>query len=309
MYIFSDMNEPRLIEAALHTDQGQVRDHNEDFILCLEPTTNEEEQQHGWVYIVADGVGGADAGEVASQFASERTLNHYLTNHQEKHWGKRLQQAMKQANTELREFVADREGPSRMATTMVATAIQENLAYISNVGDSRAYLWHKGIFEQVTKDHSLVAKLVEEGAITAKEAENHPRKNVILYSLGSERDPQIDLFDISLTEGDVLLLCSDGLTRHVADHELAAIISKKSPEIATDTLINLANQRGGEDNISAAVIRYNHAKPSQVKDKATKKATTKRKKARRKLLWVLTLLLSLVQVFLIISAWLILIPR
>lgn len=302
------MNELRLIEAALNTDQGQVRDHNEDFILCLEPTTSEEEQQHGWVYIVADGVGGADAGEIASQFASERTLSHYLTNQQEENWGKRLQRAMKVANTDLRQYVAEREGSSRMATTMVATTLQDNVAYIANVGDSRAYLWHKGIFEQITKDHSLVAKLVEEGAITAEEAENHPRKNVILYSLGSERDPQIDLFNVTMTKGDVLLLCSDGLTRHVADHELATIISQKTPDVAASTLIDLANKRGGEDNISAAVIRYNQAEPNQTQNEETK-VTKKSKKRRRKSLWVLTLLLSLVQALLIISAWLILIPR
>jgi len=253
------MSKNRLVKASLYTDQGQVRDHNEDFISSCEPQNAENEADHGWLFIVADGVGGADAGEVASELACDYTLEHYIANPFKENLGERLRDAMQTANTKLRRYVAD-HGNRRMATTMVAAAIQNEDAYLVNVGDSRGYHWRKGKFRQITKDHSLVARLVEEGAITEEEAETHPRKNVILYSLGSEKTPQIDIFHLQLKRGDLLLLCSDGLTRHVKDDEMADIISKYAPEKATHVLIDLANERGGLDNISAAVIQYNGRK-------------------------------------------------
>ncbi|MCP5094158.1 MAG: Stp1/IreP family PP2C-type Ser/Thr phosphatase [Chloroflexi bacterium] len=243
------------IIAYLSTDTGQVRDHNEDFIDFWEPKTVEEERKNGWLYLVADGVGGADAGEVASEYASQRTVFHYLNKTEYQDWGQRLHDAMQSANTDLRQFVADRNDNSRMATTMVAAVIQEDRLFVSNVGDSRGYQYRNGRFRQVTKDQSLVAKLVEEGAITAAEAEHHPRKNVILYSLGSENNPKIDLFDLTWEAGDILVLCSDGLTKHVTDDEISNIITTQEPKKAASTLIALANERGGEDNISAAVIK------------------------------------------------------
>ena len=250
------MSKNRLVDASLYTDQGQVRDHNEDYIGSCEPQSAENETDHGWLFIVADGVGGAEAGEVASELACDNTIEHYIANPFKENLGERLRDAMQMANTDLRRYVTD-NGNRRMATTMVAVAIQNEDAYFVNVGDSRGYLWRKGDFRQITKDHSLVARLVEEGAITEEEAETHPRKNVILYSLGSEKTPQIDIFPMSLKKGDLILLCSDGLTRHVKDDELADIISKYGTEKATHVLIDLANKRGGLDNISAAVIQYN----------------------------------------------------
>ncbi len=246
----------KLVDASLYTDQGQVRDHNEDFICSSEPQNAEEEADLGWLYIVADGVGGADAGEVASKLASNYTTDHYLNNTSKENLGERLHDAMQAANSELRRYVTE-NGNRRMATTMVAAAIREKDAYIVNVGDSRGYHWQKGSFRQITKDHSLVARLVEEGAITEEEAEVHPRKNVILFSLGSEKTPQIDIFHQQMEPGDVLLLCSDGLTRHVKDNELADTLSKYRPEKAARFLVDLANKRGGLDNISAVVINYN----------------------------------------------------
>ncbi|MCP4359474.1 MAG: Stp1/IreP family PP2C-type Ser/Thr phosphatase [Chloroflexi bacterium] len=250
------MVEQGYIYAHLSTDTGRVREHNEDYIAFREPTDPQDEEENGWVYLVADGVGGADAGEVASKFASQRLISRYLESKEQPDWGFRLLDAMQAANADLRQLVAERNDNSRMATTMVTAVIQDNLAFIGNVGDSRAYQWRQGLFNQISKDHSLVAKLVEEGAITEEEASVHPRRNVILYSLGSERQPKIDIFERTLLPGDMLLLCSDGLTRHVTDEEISQIIALTSPETAANQLIQLANERGGEDNISVVVIQF-----------------------------------------------------
>lgn len=244
------------LSAAWRTDPGLVRDHNEDFVTVYEPETDDDRRRHGTVYIVADGVGGADAGEVASQYASERTLYHYLVDDGRTDWGPRLVDAMQAANTDLRRLAADRDDSRRMATTMVATVIQDGHAYIGNVGDSRAYQWREGHLEQVTRDQSLVARLVEEGALTPDEATRYPYKNVILSSIGSEKRPPIDLYEIALEPGDLLVLCSDGLTRHVEDGEIAIIAGGEPPDAAADALLRLARNRGGEDNITVAIIQH-----------------------------------------------------
>ena len=191
------------IEAALLTNTGQVRSHNEDFVQEREPTDGKDEQQHGWIYTVADGVGGADAGEVASEFATEQVHRFYLENSQESDWGKRMLAAFQSANKALRTLAASRDN-SRMATTMVSAVLQEQTLFVTNVGDSRGYYWRDGVLHQITKDHSLVAKLLEEEVITEEQAEHYPRPNVILYSLGSEQEPQIDSFTLTLAEGDIV---------------------------------------------------------------------------------------------------------
>ena len=300
------------ITAILRTDTGRVRGHNEDFVSYWEPPNREAEKQNGWLYIVADGVGGADAGEIASEMTTQRTINHYLEHADETGWGQRLLNAMQAANSDLRQYVLERNDNSRMATTMVAAVLQENRAYIANVGDSRGYLWRNGRIEQITKDQSLVAKLVEEGAITEEEASFHPRRNVILYSLGSERSPKIDLFEHTLQKGDILFLCSDGLTRHVTDAEIALTLSEEIPEQATATLIRKANERGGEDNISVAIIRYDRetaVSPQKGSQRHTEplvvsgSASGNRLVLSRSLLWMYTVALGLVQSILIFLVW------
>ncbi|MGD2049192.1 MAG: Stp1/IreP family PP2C-type Ser/Thr phosphatase [Chloroflexota bacterium] len=295
------------IYASLRTDQGRVRDHNEDFIACKEPETAGEESRNGWLYVVADGVGGAEKGEVASEYATERTIHHYLADDQSVDWGERLRQAMQSANTELRQMVAELEPGNKMATTMVAAVFHDDQVTIANVGDSRAYHLHNGVLHQVTKDQSLVARLVEEGAITEKEALNHPRKNVILHSLGAEKTPLIDLFEIELELGDQIILCSDGLTRHVMDEEIASLVSQLSPSTATEKLIRLANERGGEDNISVAVLRIGEQQ-AELETKSTPTGATGHRAQQddarmRRALWIYTAILVVVQVILIVLVW------
>lgn len=297
------------IVASMRTDIGRYHNHNEDFITCWEPTTLEDEQKYGWLYIVADGVGGADAGEIASQFASEQVLEHYLENDEDADWGERLRKAMLKANTELRQLVANEHESRRMATTMVTAVINNQQATIANVGDSRAYHWRAGHIQQVTKDHSLVAKLVEEGAISAAEAEDHPYGNIILYSIGSDRNPKIDLFEVPLVLGDILVLCSDGLVKHVSNQEISDFISRQEPNVATESLIALANERGGKDNISVAVLRYGQRPlnlQTAVSQTTTEDTATSQTITNRLSLGLYTIFLSVVQSILIFLVWILL---
>lgn len=309
--IVCHMAELGQIVAHLRTDPGLVREHNEDFVAFREPADPNDAAQNGWIYLIADGVGGADAGEVASQFASERVLEHFLSGTHEQDWGRRLLDAMQAANTDLRQFVADRDNNSRMATTMVTAVIHKNEVFIGNVGDSRGYHWRNGQLQQITKDQSLVAKLVEEGAITEAEAEAHPRKNVILYSLGSERQPKIELFELSLLPGDILLLCSDGLTRHISDAEIGEVLGQETPEITTRFLVEQARQRGGEDNISVAVIQFGAGAQAADSQSTARTAVTPASfratpTSARSFLWLYTTFLTVVMIGLICLAWLIL---
>lgn len=302
------------VSASWRTDPGLVRSQNEDFVSVYEPGTPEELARHGRLYIVADGVGGADAGEVASRYASERTLFHYLASEDQPDWGARLLDAMQAANTELRLLAAERDDSRPMATTMVAAVVSNGEAYIGNVGDSRAYLQRAGEIRQITRDQSLVARLLEEGAITEEEAARYPYKNVILYSLGSDRRPPIDLYVVTLAPGDVLLLCSDGLTRHVSDEEISAIVEQASPETSADTLVNLARERGGEDNITIALVCYGEPEPHAAEPLHEAVTTpivvpveVDRSRAPvtddGRILWPVTFVLAAVMVVLIILLW------
>lgn len=306
------MNQLTPVRAAMQTNQGRVREHNEDFIMWQEPATREDEEANGWVYIVADGVGGADAGEFASEFASTQTVLHYSDNADHEHFGQRLVKSMQMANTDLRTLVAERNDGKRMATTMVAAVITSGRAYIANVGDSRGYHWRNNSLRQITKDQSLVAKLLEEGAITEEEAANHPHRNVILFSIGSEKTPKIDLFEITLTRGDKIFLCSDGLTRHVSDDEICTILKSQDLEFATTQLIQTANDRGGQDNISVAIIDYGEVESeSSSEEQKIRVAMPKAAGAgdvslNRAFLIPYTVFLSIVEAILIVLVWLLL---
>jgi len=306
------MNQLTPIKAAMQTDQGRVREHNEDFIMRQEPVSYEDEVANGWLYIVADGVGGADAGEFASEFASTQTILHYAENSEMDHFGQRLVKSMQLANTDLRTHVAEGNDGKRMATTMVATVITDGRAYVANVGDSRGYHWRDNSLRQITKDQSLVAKLLEEGAITEEEAENHPHRNVILFSIGSEKTPKIDLFEITLAWGDKIFLCSDGLTRHVSDDEICAVLENPDLEQAANYLIQLANDRGGQDNISVAIIDYGQAEGDLSADERPLRvampepADPGNDSINRALLIPYTIMLSVVEAILIVLVWLLL---
>lgn len=248
-------DKPRELTLTIHhcSDTGRVRDHNEDYLGYRQPQ-EPELSEAGWLYTVADGVGGAQAGEVASKLAVQTLLAAYYRSYQTTPAG-RLREAFTAANRIVFEKASEQEGPQRMSTTLVAAAIQGRELTVANVGDSRAYLIREGQIRQITQDHSMVAQLVAEGVITPEQAEIHPQRHVISRSIGARPEVEVDLFTETLSPGDRLLMCSDGLTEHVSDADILAAVWDGDPEASVRRLVALANERGGKDNITVLVVR------------------------------------------------------
>jgi serine/threonine protein phosphatase PrpC len=252
-----------IMDRALLTDVGRKRRHNEDSVGHFEPVDPEELASSGRLYIVADGVGGGAAGEVASEYAVKKVLHEYYRSSQPD-LGERLKSAARAANADLFEHVEQHPELGRMGTTIVAAAIHGDQLVICNVGDSRAYLIRSGEIRQITHDHSLVANLVEEGSITPEEAKTHPKRNIVLRTLGVDPIAHPDIFEGRLQSDDRIVLCSDGLTRHVSDDEIMAEAVQSQPHGAVRKLVDMANIRGGRDNISVAVLHITEPVPLQV---------------------------------------------
>ena len=237
----------RVVELAERSDTGRVRDHNEDRSYAS-PT----------LVAVADGMGGALAGEVAAQIAVDAMDN--LTAPMD---AREVQRAIEHANRTIRDMASRDSGKAGMGTTMTAVAVEAGRADIVHVGDSRAYLWRDGALRQLTEDHSVVAELVRRGSISEEEAEHHPHRNVITRALGAEPDVQGDRGSEQLMDGDVLLLCSDGLYGEVGDAEVTEVLSEAaSLEAAAEALVERANRNGGFDNVTVVLARIGHGPPA-----------------------------------------------
>lgn len=233
----------RVVELAERSDTGRVRDHNEDRSYAS-PT----------LVAVADGMGGALAGEVAAQIAVD-AMDH-LTAPMD---AREVQRAIEQANRTIRDMASRDAGKAGMGTTMTAVTVDGARADIVHVGDSRAYLWRDGMLRQLTDDHSVVAELVRRGSISEEEAEHHPHRNVITRALGAEPDVQVDRVSEELHDGDVLLLCSDGLYGEVGDAEIIEVLSEAaSLDAAAGALVERANRNGGSDNVTVVLARMGH---------------------------------------------------
>lgn len=236
------------------TDTGRSRDHNEDYVDAFSPSDYEQRHLKGDLFIVADGMGGHQAGEVASENAVRVVAREYYADaEQDVRAG--LAAAIRKANAyiyEQAQHVAARAG---MGTTVVAAVVRGRELYLANVGDSRAYLMRHGEVQQVTRDHSFVEEQVQAGLLTREEARNHPQRNVITRALGPKPEVQADTYKGELQEGDALLLCSDGLSEYVTEEDMRQVLGEREPEQAVPRLIALANKRGGSDNITALVVR------------------------------------------------------
>lgn len=258
---------PLLQQAASLTDTGIIRDHNEDGVFCLTMTLQSTTTHHTWgLYIVADGMGGHAAGEIASTLAirgaADTILREYFaqtltidTDYDNKWTRDIVHRAVRNANETVRT-----EGHTcgnDMGTTLTLALVIGNRATIANVGDSRTYLYRDGVLRRISRDHSLVMRLVELGQIAENDIYTHPQRNAILRSLGDQANVEVDLFEERLYPGDILLLCSDGQWEMTHNAEMEAILTKHlhDPYAACDELIRAANQAGGEDNISAIVVR------------------------------------------------------
>jgi serine/threonine protein phosphatase PrpC len=241
-------------EIAKLTDVGRARPHNEDYVDYYIPPDPRQIARKGAIYLVADGMGGHQAGEVASRGVVELTIGQYYgdTTHDV---GTSLVRAFRLANQQIHEQAQSDPAKGGMGSTLVAAVILGRKVYVANVGDSRAYLINAKGMIQITEDHSWVEEQVRAKLLTPEQARRHPQRNLVTRALGSKLDVQVDLFEGELNAGDVLLLCTDGLTGRVEDHEIAAIVQQQPPQEAARQLVALANERGGNDNISVLIVR------------------------------------------------------
>lgn len=256
------------------TDVGRVRDHNEDSFLVADLTTDNASLQpevrthllgsHGSLFMVADGLGGAAAGEVASELA-------ILTVHAElrQQWGaakernaesfaRALKSAAESANAKIFAYAVEHPESRGLGTTATIAGLLGDTLYLAQVGDSRAYLVRKGVALQITKDQSLMQRLIEAGELTPEEAERSERRNIILQALGPEPTVKIDLTYQKVRRGDILVLCTDGLSGLVRKEEIAEVLAESDDDllVACRELIDRANENGGPDNITVIVARF-----------------------------------------------------
>lgn len=225
---------------ASRTDVGNVREHNEDSFLEKSP-----------LFVVADGMGGHEAGEVASRIAVQTMEAHMPKSSSPE----ALAAAVLKANEDVLRGAADGTGRPGMGTTLTAALIFDDEVTIAQVGDSRAYLLHDNILQRITRDHSLVADLIEQGRLTEEEARFHPQRSVITRALGSDPQMQPDIYSLRVEDGDRLLLCSDGLTSMVSDEAIEMImLANEYPREACDALVDEALAAGGLDNVTVIVI-------------------------------------------------------
>jgi PPM family protein phosphatase len=234
------------VHHSARTDVGRTRDHNEDSYGIGE---GQSAEHFGELLVVCDGMGGHAAGEVASRVAVETILADYYADTDEERPAA-LEQAFNHANQQIYD-----SGRGAMGTTGVAALLYHDALHIANVGDSRAYLIRDGEIRQLSRDHSFVSDQVAAGLITPEQARSSPHRNVITRALGYQSEVSVDLFRWPLQVGDIILLCSDGLHGLVTDQEIADIVAAHIPEEAIEQLIDLANERGGSDNITAAIAR------------------------------------------------------
>ena len=259
------LSQPGHIRSAWRTDVGQVRDHNEDAVLVKEVGQGSiAGDDFRGLYIVSDGMGGAEAGEVASQIAiqtvARRVEAAWADAEAEEEveaaaWERRLREAVEAANARIVQYGKDHPESAGLGATIVAALIRAGQLALAWVGDSRVYLLENGILHQLSHDHSLVARLVEIGQLTEEEALTHEHRNVLIRSLGSKENVKVDTLSRPLKRGVRLLLCSDGLTSHVLDPAIADIMSRhRTPHEAALELTVAANTAGGSDNTSVVVV-------------------------------------------------------
>jgi len=250
------------IVSEARSDVGRKRKGNED--------SHSVDGEHR-LFVVADGMGGHAAGEVASRVAVE-AINEFVAltaGNEEITWpfgldetisydGNRLKTAIRHANRRVLEATHERAELEGMATTVAAVLVDADVANIAHVGDSRIYLWSGGELVQLTSDHSWVNEQIQTGVISPEQARSHPLRNVVTRALGGRADLLVDVQTRKLRKDDVLLLCSDGLTTMISDEGIANILDESGGDVsrAADALVDEANERGGEDNITVVLLRF-----------------------------------------------------
>ena len=231
-----------IVEQVGRTDVGRQRSANEDSLVLRPP-----------FFAVADGMGGARAGEVASAIAADAFEGASAADAAAE---AQLARILREANRRIYDLAVTDESRRGMGTTLTAAKVHDEEVSLGHVGDSRAYRMRDGELEQITRDHSLVAELERSGQITPEAAEHHPQRSIITRALGPEPDVEVDTYTLSGRDGDLFLLCSDGLTSMIPDDEVATILrTSESLDAAANALIKAANQSGGKDNITVVLFR------------------------------------------------------
>lgn len=274
MSLFGSKNSGIHITVFGKTDVGRTRDHNEDcFIVAdlsrkaasLQPDVREHHVgPKGSLLLIADGMGGAAAGEIASEMAADVIYQHLITNWTNdedegpQQFAFRLKEAVELANAKIHQYAQDHPDLRGMGTTTTAVGVLGDQLYLTQVGDSRAYLVRNGEGIQLTKDQSLMQRLVDAGELTEEEAEQSERRNIILQALGPDPKVRVDLTNQQIREGDAVVLCSDGLSGQITRDEIAQVVAQDDKDLTQicGELIEVANERGGPDNITVVVARF-----------------------------------------------------
>jgi serine/threonine protein phosphatase PrpC len=255
------------------TDVGRAREHNEDSFVVADLTTDNASLQpevrthavgaKGTLFMVADGMGGAAAGEIASEMATTVILEELRTrwmstdDNRPVTFARALKEATKVANERINHFALSHLEYRGMGTTATIAGLLGDTLYLAQIGDSRAYLVRNGVAVQITKDQSLMQKLVEAGELTEEEAEHSDRRNIILQALGPEATVKVDLTQQQLRRGDTLVLCSDGLSTQISKEQIAGVVAAEPDLMAgCRQLIDKANEAGGSDNITVILARF-----------------------------------------------------
>jgi serine/threonine protein phosphatase PrpC len=265
---------PRVhVLVAGRTDVGRTREHNEDTYLVADLSSGKlcdaseaqvcEVGPRGSLFMVADGMGGAAAGELAAALAAETIHKHLMdtwatdTDDSREKFAFRVREAVEEANRKIHQYAHENPDVRGMGTTVTAAGVYRTDLYLAQIGDSRAYMVRRGVATQLTKDQSLTQRLVDAGEMTEEQAEKSERKNIILQALGPDPQVRVDLTYEELRRGDVLILCSDGLSGQVRREEFAEYAGRITDlaELCS-ALIQLANERGGPDNITVVAARF-----------------------------------------------------
>ncbi len=244
------------VEVSSLTDVGCLRENNEDSLAYWEPLEDAVFARLGRLAVVADGMGGCEGGQFASRIAVE-TVEEIYTSSADPDPQQRLLEGFRQAHARIQQRARENPSLHGMGTTMTAFALVGNHLYYAHIGDSRLYLLRAGKLRVITRDHSLVSRLVETGIIRAEDADNHPQKHVLTAAVGiaEEIEPDFSPEPVALEQSDVLLLCTDGLWGQVSEPELQEALASQSPAEACRSLVQLAKDHGGPDNITLQIAR------------------------------------------------------
>lgn len=243
------------LHAFLISDVGRKRENNEDSCLLCVPDDPKLARQRGYLVAVADGMGGASAGEFASRMALRQTANAHFLSPAERN-PDALREAVENANLKVFEEAELHPELSGMGTTISVLVVHGGWAYAAQVGDSRIYLKRPGQpLLQITHDHSLVAEQMRCGLITADEARNHTMKNLITRAVGIKEAVKVDMFAFGVQRGDTVLICSDGLCNMVTDETIDRLLARRELAVIGQALVEAALEEGGPDNITAALLR------------------------------------------------------